>query len=154
MRFSTTCLSLTKLLHLVLVNANSRVDSFVFFFSFAKYETVRNRSLFHRVSIVSTNWKKYKNTIKRVSSCFVKLKKRFVSLFCMYVPCLLTQNFVNSFKGGRFFSWKCTCWFVKLCRVYQSLRFFLTINMSRKTALAISSKHAPAIYLYTVVGYM
>ena len=35
-----------------------RVDSFAFFFSFAKYETVRNRSLFRRVSIVLRNWKK------------------------------------------------------------------------------------------------
>ena len=46
----------------------SRVDSFILFFSFAKYETVRNRSLFRRVSIV---------TKKSVSSFFAKLKKTF-----------------------------------------------------------------------------
>ena len=40
-----------------------------YFFSFAKYETVRNRSLFRRVSIVS------RNTKLSVSSCFAKLKK-------------------------------------------------------------------------------
>ena len=33
----------------------AKVDSFFFFFSFAKYKTVRNKSLFWRVSIVSRN---------------------------------------------------------------------------------------------------
>ena len=69
----------------------SRVDSFVFF-SFAKYETIRNRSLFRRVSIVSRNMK------YSVSSCFSKLKKRFVSFrtfYLSFVPFLEFHRYVT-----------------------------------------------------------
>ena len=57
-----------------------RVDSFLFFFSFVKYETVRNRSLFRLVSIVSQTEKntKIRKKVLRVVSrncetmfCFV-----------------------------------------------------------------------------------
>ena len=43
-----------------------------YFVCFAKYETVRNRSLLRCVSIDLRNWKKYKNTKKSVSSCCAK----------------------------------------------------------------------------------
>ena len=58
-----------------------RVDSFVFFFSFAKYETVRNRALFRDEFQSFRETKKIQKYKKCVSSCFVKLKKTFRFVF-------------------------------------------------------------------------
>ena len=57
---------------------DNRVDSFT------KYKTVQNRLLFRRVSIVSQNWKTYKNTKISVLSCFAKLQNNVLFLIFLF----------------------------------------------------------------------
>ena len=93
-----------------------------FFYSFTKYETVQNRSLFCRVSIVSRNCKKYEKSV----SSFAKLKKmfRFVVL----------HNFLSILNA--FFDFR-TFWssFVCFVRVSYLLLNFLTFFFEFHTFL-------------------
>ena len=80
-----------------------RVDSFVFFFCFAKYDTVRNRSLFRQDSIVLRNCKISENTKKSVSSCFAKLQNNvsfriFIYFLSNFVPSLWVSYLVFEFR--------------------------------------------------------
>ena len=70
-----------------------RVDSFVFFSSFAKYETVRNRSLFRRVWNVSRNWKNTKIRKKCFELFRETAKQCFVSYFS-YKFCTSSLSFL------------------------------------------------------------
>ena len=76
-----------------------------YFFSFAKYKTVRNRSLFRLASIVSRNWKKYENVCfelfrETAKQCFVSYFRIFSLQFCTFSSNFITFTRVRTFYSS------------------------------------------------------